>query len=221
MAVSPPGSLPRLAWRSSALSGPLHLAHARENVTQPDATPRREKLGLSLRCPAGRCAATSPEDCCRVQFVTITVFFLSQSKPSRAGRICSMQGPRQLTVSDVGCPTLRQLAGAIQAIAGHRWPRCPSHSRCRTAATRLSSDAAACRRGARDLNRPNRLAHPLWTRSPQARAVHRRLGHDRRGRGSRSWVTDLYVAGVVSETAWFPYEPAARSTSGELVLGPR
>jgi len=29
------------------------------------------------------------------------------------------------------------------------------------------------------------------------------------------------MIGVVSETAWFPYEPAARSTSGELVLGPR
>ena len=103
----------------------------------------------------------------------------------------------------------------------HRGSRCPEHSRRRPAATRLCSGAAACRRGTRDLNRPNRLEHPLWTRSPQARAVHRRLGHDRRGRGSRSWVTDLYVAGVVSETAWFPYEPAARSTSDELVLGAR
>ena len=53
-----------------------------------------------------------------VQFVTITVFFLSQSKPSRVGRIYSMQGQRQVTVSDVGCPTLRQLAGAVQTIGG-------------------------------------------------------------------------------------------------------
>src|SRR2546421_3665992 len=53
-----------------------------------------------------------------VQLVTITVFFLSQSKPSRVGRIYSMQGQRQVTVSDVGCPTLRQLAGAVQTIGG-------------------------------------------------------------------------------------------------------
>ena len=36
-----------------------------------------------------------------------------------------------------------------------------------------------------------------------------------------SWVTDLDLAGAVSETAWFPYEPAARSTSDDLVLGAR
>jgi len=174
VAVSPPGSLPRLAWLSSALSGPLHLAHARENVTEQDATPRRGTLGLSLRCPAGRCTATSPEDCCGVQFVTITVFFLSQSKPSRVGRICSMQGQRQVTVSDVGCPTLRQLAGAVQTIGG---PDAPHTSRKQAGCTRSRLKGHSTQRrlwigasyvaGAGDHGRPR----PAKTRSRNGASV--------------------------------------------------
>src|SRR5437763_5194697 len=77
------------------------------------------------------------------------------------------------------------------------------------------------------------LVHPGWYRRCRVHSVlplpveavpcgsHLQYAGATAGQGVRCWVSHIATAGAVSETAWFPYEPVARSTSDELVLGAR